>query len=50
MPYHVTWAHEKETAFDQDNQRVVEVSSPIGLPNALAILASRAAEVSATRR
>jgi len=49
MPYHVTWAHEKETAFDRNDQRVVEVSGPAELVNALAILASRAAQISPAR-
>jgi len=47
MPYHVTWAHEKETAFDRHHPHVVEVSAPAELPDALAILASRAAQAAA---
>jgi putative hydrolase of the HAD superfamily len=43
MPYHLTWAHEMETAFDRNDQRVVEVSGPAELPDALAMLALRAA-------
>jgi putative hydrolase of the HAD superfamily len=42
MPYHVTWAHESETAFDTNHGRIVEVSSPSQLPDAVAVLASRA--------
>lgn len=35
MPYHVTWAHEQETAIDQDNARLLRVEAPEQIPAAL---------------
>ena len=35
MPYHVTWAHEQETAFDQSNQSMVRIEAPAEIPAAL---------------
>ena len=44
MPYHVTWAHERETDFDHNDRRVVEIAAAAELPQALASLAMRAAQ------
>jgi putative hydrolase of the HAD superfamily len=41
MPYHVTWAHEKETDFDHNDRRVIEVTAAAELPGAVELLASR---------
>jgi putative hydrolase of the HAD superfamily len=35
MPYHVTWAHEQQTAIDQDNARLLRVEAPEQIPSAL---------------
>jgi len=42
MPYHLTWAHERETSFDLDDPRVIEVGAPRELPQAIRTLAMRA--------
>jgi putative hydrolase of the HAD superfamily len=44
MPYHVTWAHETETDFVHDDQHMLQIAGPDGIPAALAILATRAAQ------
>ncbi|MGH6718387.1 MAG: HAD family hydrolase [Alphaproteobacteria bacterium] len=36
MPYHVTWAHERDTDFRPDHQRVVEIAQASELPEAIA--------------
>lgn len=43
MPYHVTWAHELETGLSGEEERMVSVDGPAGIPAALARLAERAA-------
>jgi putative hydrolase of the HAD superfamily len=43
MPYHVTWAHETETDFVYDEQRMLQIADSDGIPGALATLAQRAA-------
>lgn len=42
MPYHVTWAHEADTDFTDQESRVVQVEAPAGIARALAELQSRA--------
>jgi putative hydrolase of the HAD superfamily len=44
MPYHVTWAHERETSFDPDDRRVIEVGGASELPAAIRTLAARAVD------
>jgi putative hydrolase of the HAD superfamily len=41
MPYHVTWAHERETSFNLDDPRVIEVGAAPQLPQAIRTLAAR---------
>ena len=43
MPYPLTWAHERDTSFDPDDQRVVQVAAAEQLPDAIRTLAARAA-------
>ncbi|HEV2538334.1 MAG TPA: HAD family hydrolase [Frateuria sp.] len=43
MPYHVTWAHELETGLDGQEQRLVSVDGPAGVPAAVARLDALAA-------
>ena len=43
MPYHVTWAHELETGLSGEEERMVSVDGPAGIPAAVARLAERAA-------
>ena len=42
MPYHVTWAHERETNFDLGDRRVIEVGGAPELPQAIKTLVARA--------
>jgi len=42
MPYHVTWAHETETEFTDDAQRMLEIADATAIPAAIATLAERA--------
>jgi len=42
MPYHVTWAHESETDFTHDAQRMLEIAGAEAIPGAIAALADRA--------
>jgi putative hydrolase of the HAD superfamily len=35
MPYHLTWAHEQQTRFDQDSARLLRVDSPNQIPSAV---------------
>jgi putative hydrolase of the HAD superfamily len=43
MPYHVTWAHELETGLNGQEQRLVSVDGPAGVPAAVARLDALAA-------
>jgi putative hydrolase of the HAD superfamily len=43
MPYHVTWAHELETALSGEEERMLSVDGPAGIPAAVARLRERAA-------
>lgn len=43
MPYHVTWAHEKDTDFVDSASRVVQVEEPRGIARAVEELQARAA-------
>jgi putative hydrolase of the HAD superfamily len=43
MPYHVTWAHEAETDFTDDAQRMLRIVGPDCIADAVATLAARAA-------
>jgi putative hydrolase of the HAD superfamily len=43
MPYHVTWAHEASHAVDLGHPRLLQVSSPAAIPDALRKLQARAA-------
>ena len=43
MPYHLTWAHEKETGLDEGNERVMRVAAPDEIPAALVRLKALAA-------
>jgi putative hydrolase of the HAD superfamily len=43
MPYHVTWAHELESGLSGEEERMVGVDGPAGIPGAVARLAERAA-------
>ena len=47
MPYHVTWAHELETGLSGEEERLVSVEGPAGIPAALARLRERAATLAA---
>ncbi|MEI7037868.1 HAD family hydrolase [Fulvimonas yonginensis] len=47
MPYHVTWAHELETGLSGEEDRLVSVDGPAGIPAALARLRERAARLAA---
>ena len=38
MPYHVTWAHELETGLSGQEQRLVTIEGPAGIPDAVARL------------
>ena len=42
MPYHVTWAHEQETTFDESSTRLVRVAASVEIPQALSVLSARA--------
>jgi putative hydrolase of the HAD superfamily len=44
MPYHVTWAHERDTKFDAGDAHVVEIAAATELPAAIATLATRSRE------
>ena len=43
MPYHVTWAHEQETSFDEASTRLARVAAAGEIPAALFQLGERAA-------
>jgi putative hydrolase of the HAD superfamily len=43
MPYRVTWAHELETGLSGDEERMLAVDGPAGIPAAVARLGERAA-------
>jgi putative hydrolase of the HAD superfamily len=43
MPYHVTWAHEQETGLSGEEERMLTVDGPAGIPAAVARLGERAA-------
>jgi len=43
MPYHVTWAHEASHAVDLGHPRLLQVSGPAAIPEALRLLQARAA-------
>jgi putative hydrolase of the HAD superfamily len=43
MPYHVTWAHELETGLNGQEQRLLSVEGPAGIPAAVARLDALAA-------
>ncbi|MBP1473260.1 HAD family hydrolase [Frateuria sp. MAH-13] len=43
MPYHVTWAHELETGLSGEEERMVSVDGPAGIPAAVARLGEHAA-------
>ncbi len=43
MPYHVTWAHERESGIDASHARVLQVDAPAAIPTALARLQALAA-------
>lgn len=35
MPYHMTWAHEKQVQIEEDNERLLRVAAPDEIPAAL---------------
>ena len=43
MPYHVTWAHERDAGIDASHGRLVQVDAPAAVPAALARLQALAA-------
>lgn len=43
MPYHVTWAHERDAGIDASHGRLVQVDAPAAIPAALARLQALAA-------
>lgn len=43
MPYHVTWAHERDSGVDESDAGLVRVDVPLEIPAALDVLAARAA-------
>ena len=45
MPYHVTWAHERETEFGEEHERVVRVAAADAIAGAVAELSRRATAV-----
>ena len=49
MPYALTWAHERDTKFDSDHNRVEVVASAEQIPTALARIATRALDVAPKR-
>ncbi|HET6804394.1 MAG TPA: HAD family hydrolase [Frateuria sp.] len=49
MPYHVTWAHELETGLSGEEEHLVNVDGPAGIPAAVARLGERAAAALAAR-
>ena len=42
MPYHITWAHEQETSFDEASTRMARVAMAAEIPGALSQLRERA--------
>jgi putative hydrolase of the HAD superfamily len=46
MPYHVTWAHERESGLDEDDRRLLRVSAAQEIPAALMQLNALAASAS----
>ena len=44
MPYHVTWAHEAETDFTDDAERMLRIDAPSAIPAALDALAARSGQ------
>jgi putative hydrolase of the HAD superfamily len=49
MPYHVTWAHERDTDFRPEHGRVFEIAHPAELPAAVARIEAAAAPRAAAR-
>jgi putative hydrolase of the HAD superfamily len=49
MPYVLTWAHERETTFGADHQRVESVQRADEIPGALSRIAARALDASQAR-
>jgi putative hydrolase of the HAD superfamily len=43
LPYHVTWAHERDTDFRPEHARVVEIGHATELPAAIARIEAAAA-------
>ena len=49
MPYHVTWAHERESGIDESDQGLLRIDAPSEIPAAVKALAARASAMSALR-
>ena len=49
MPYALTWAHERETTFTMDPQKVESVQAAAEIPGALSRIAARALDASKAR-
>jgi putative hydrolase of the HAD superfamily len=49
MPYVLTWAHERETTFTMDDQKVEAVQEAVQIPGALSRIATRALDASKAR-
>jgi putative hydrolase of the HAD superfamily len=49
MPYHVTWAHERESGIDESSQGLLRIEAPAQIPAAVRTLAARASAARASR-
>ena len=49
MPYHVTWAHERESGIDESDPGLLRIAAPSEIPAAVKTLAARASARSALR-